>query len=536
MPNPPHNFRTLRRRNVDHRASILTIGAGMSHDIAPFPHELFVEKRASAETKLGFVTPVHANDTLYTWAEQVVARLKQDNHPNPKLALAQALDIPSEPCWRGSIAPLRNTPRHRVIARFAREELWEQIWSFNWDCVQESALQNVGIKRDEPPSGLPWPAGFRTIITAADCASLAVENTVKIVKPHGCVEALDRADGAMRDGFLPLSVDLADRFRITASELANPGPLTAVQGVIFAAICLELSTRPLVVAGWSASEQYLLKHIDLTVRPVLEERPLAPDELSIIDIAFNNLGHARLTEFYGKIPADVHIPIAGGFTIDHLFLWLQALYAFDCLRPHATDVDRPVIDDLLVEIDQPPANSPFVIGWADNFLPVWVRLCWRCGIMACLNTSDEPIQPEDIPLETGRDEHVPWHVQNIPRPDLRAAARLLVSLQNSGHAEDWDFDMFPGGLYRDNLLVIPLPAWKNSTLNVLRGLKALIDAIKQNGHGYLNRVAILLLTAEPDDTVSPDARLELKEALAHLLPSTHLAQSGNIQEIQLVDL
>jgi hypothetical protein len=96
--------------------------------------------------------------------------------------------------------------------------------------------------------------------------------------------------------------------------------------------------------------------------------------------------------------------------------------------------------------------------------------------------------------------------------------------------------MFPGGLYRDNLLVIPLPAWETSTQNVLRGLKALIDAIIQNGSGYIDQVAVLLLTADPGIIVSPNALLELKEALAHLLPSTHLAQSSNIQEFTLTDL
>jgi hypothetical protein len=195
-----------------------------------------------------------------------------------------------------------------------------------------------------------------------------------------------------------------------------------------------------------------------------------------------------------------------------------------------------VLDDLLAEIDQPPDNPPFGIDWADNFLPVWVRLCWKCDVVTCRNTNGQLVKPEDIPLENGRDEHIPWHLENIERPDLRAAARLLVGLRNSGRAREWDFNMFPGGLYRDNFLVIPLPAWKSGNLNVLRGLKALIDAIKQNGHGYLSQVAILLLTANPDEVVSADARRELKEALAHLLPSAHLAQSANIQEIELIDL
>jgi hypothetical protein len=99
-----------------------------------------------------------------------MAQLEARGNPNPKLALAQSLDIPSEPRWLGGVATQRNTPRHRVIARFARERLWDQIWSLNWDCVQESAFENVGIKHNAPDANLPWPTTYNTFITAADCA------------------------------------------------------------------------------------------------------------------------------------------------------------------------------------------------------------------------------------------------------------------------------------------------------------------------------------------------------------------------------
>lgn len=163
MPVLPHNFPTLRLRgNGNHRPSVLILGAGMSYGLVPLPGPLLAEKRANAEVALGFTSavPVDPNpipDHLYQWADDIRNALIARGAINPKLTLAESLDIPNEKRWLGCISTQRNTPRHRVVARFAREGLWHQIWSLNWDCVQESALENVGIKRSATEGRMPWP-------------------------------------------------------------------------------------------------------------------------------------------------------------------------------------------------------------------------------------------------------------------------------------------------------------------------------------------------------------------------------------------
>src|SRR5208282_3398153 len=198
MPLLPHNSPTLRQiGNGNHRLSVLLLGAGMSYELVPGPGPLLAEKRATAEARLGCVSalpelpasPVPPANYLYKWADDIMAQLAANGDPTPKLTLAESLDIPHESRWLGCITTQRSPPRHRVIARFAREGLWDQIWSLNWDCVQESALDNIGIRRgepDEPDDGMPWPTVFKTLVTAAECAQIGEQFSVKIIKPHGC--------------------------------------------------------------------------------------------------------------------------------------------------------------------------------------------------------------------------------------------------------------------------------------------------------------------------------------------------------------
>jgi len=531
MPILPHNFPLLRRDgNGVHHPSMLTIGVGMSFGLAPMPPVLLADKRASAEAKLHCGTS-HAADDLYKWADEIMAQLVARGDPIPKLTLAQSLDIPFESRWPGTASARRNTPRHRVIARFAREGLWEQIWSLNWDCIQESALENVGIKRDGVDAGLSWPTGFRTFITAAECPQMAEENRVKVVKPHGCVMALVTADAARRGGDQPRARQLAERFLITATERANLAPGAAgggAQQFIFATLCVKLSSCPFVIAGWSVSEEYLLNYIEKNVQPLLAARPLAVDELSIIDIAFNHQGHTRLAGFYNKDEATAHVPVEpGGFTTDKLFLWIQALYAIGCLHRCASDADKPALGEIAAPINQPPDAPVFLTSWVDNFLPVWVRLCRKSNY--------EPISADNIDLES-RDEHIPWNFVTVDRPDLAAAAALLALLHRSGHAGNWDYEMFPGALYRDNRLVIPLPGWHTAPPNDLRGLKALIDAIKQPGAGYIDRLGILPLPIGPAAAIPPDTKLILKELVARDLAMARFATGATIEEVDFGDL
>jgi hypothetical protein len=509
---------------------------------------LLEDKRAQAEISLGLTSalPVSPNpppDHLYQWADDIRNKLIARGDLNPKLTLAESLDIPNERHWLGCVSTQRNTPRHRVVARFAREGLWDQIWSLNWDCIQESALENVGIRRRARDAGMPWPTVFNTFITAADCAQMGEANSVKVLKPHGCVMALVEAQRARDSGNAPRSRELAERFLITATELRSLDPVvagTAAQQIIFYTLCTKLCSQPFVVAGWRASDQYLIDQIVSVVRQALSDpnrqTPLAADEFSLIDREFNPNGHATLASVYGKDAAATHINVGQpGLNTDEFFLWLQALYAVDCLRLRALDVDHPALDEIAAQINQPPDIHRFVISWADNFLPVWIRLCWRARLVNCENADGAPVEIDDIALES-RDEHIPWRSFGSERPEMIAAARILVALHRSGHADEWDFEKFPGAFYRDFELVIPIPVWPSRPPNDLRGLRALIDAINTSGAGYINSIALVFVGPNFDPVISNSDKIVLKQLVASYLGMARFADPANLEEIQLGDL
>jgi hypothetical protein len=128
------------------------MGAGMSHGLVPLPPALLNEKGVKAASEIGCAPPT-PGQSLYEWADIAVSFLAAD--PVPKLTLARSLDLLTDQRWRGTKTQ-RSTPRHRVVARFSREGLFEQIWSLNWDCVQETAFENVGIERDRIDPRAPW--------------------------------------------------------------------------------------------------------------------------------------------------------------------------------------------------------------------------------------------------------------------------------------------------------------------------------------------------------------------------------------------
>jgi hypothetical protein len=549
MPVLPHNFPTLRRRGIgNHRPSVLILGAGMSTGLVPLPGQLLKEKRVKAEASLGCTStvpldPNPAADHLYQWAEDIWNALVARGDPNPKLTLAEALDIPRENRWHCCISTQRSTPRHRVVARFAREGLWHQIWSLNWDCVQESALENVGIKHRGADGQMPWPTVFNTLVTAAECVRMSETNSIKVIKPHGCVRALVEAQQAKTAGNVPRSIDLSRRFLITKTELDSLDPEVAndpTQQFIFAALLTSLSSHPFIVAGWSVSEKYLLDRIDSDVRPFLQnpdrETPLAVDELSIISRTFNRPSYTLLASFYRMNENTAHINVGQPeFDIDQLFLWLQTLYAIGFLTQRALSVDRPALDELTAETEQPPTGPDFTISWVDNFLPVWVRLCWRIGLVACENRCMEQVAIEDIALES-RDEHIPWSLPNIRRPELTAASRILAVLHRSGSGSNWNYEQFPGGFYRDFHLVIPIPIWASDPPNDLRGLKPLIDAIKQHGDSYIVELSLVFVGPDPAKLISDDTKRTCKQLVANYLSLARFANADDIKAIRLEDL
>src|SRR6266516_2557457 len=125
MPQLPHSFQTLRQEpdgSGATRQCIIVLGAGFSQGLVPMADSLLAEKRKAVETQLGCTTSAEVTN-LSLWAGEIIGQLKQHNGViPPKLLLAEALGVSKDPCWRGAN---RNGPvesRHRVVARFARED------------------------------------------------------------------------------------------------------------------------------------------------------------------------------------------------------------------------------------------------------------------------------------------------------------------------------------------------------------------------------------------------------------------------------
>jgi len=260
--------------------------------------------------------------------------------------------------------------------------------------------------------------------------------------------------------------ELSSRFMITATELQTTRSLPLDQK-FFHQLVAELQAKPLVVAGWSISEPYLR---DVIQDPLAKLLPAGKKEdLSIVDLNFNEHGHKEITGCYRLTKDDVFFQVTkshDGFDLDDLFLWLQAKYCLDQLidaAPElATDLKK-INDEYTLSLD-----DSFLVDWADMFLPAWTRLCWRSKVVDCAG-----YQPHKLNLDR-RNEHIPWRIpKNLPRPDLRAAAKLLAVLFLD--KTKWDLKKLPGGLFdiSDGRLIIPIPAW--GQFGDLAGLKPLID-------------------------------------------------------------
>ena len=122
-----------------------------------------------------------------------------------------------------------------------------------------------------------------------------------------------------------------------------------------------------------------------------------------------------------------------------------------------------------------------LLAFADSFLSAWVRLCWRANLVPCAG-----FQVHQLRLEL-RDFHIPWHVLGLVRDDLASAGHLLSLL--SAAPGQWNFELFPGALWRENSgrLIIPLPAW--SSRPDFRALVPTFAEIKQT-KGFISSVSV----------------------------------------------
>lgn len=255
----PHTFPALL--DADAAASVLLVGAGMSAGIAPSVHDLANEinaKHAEVVAKLGVdpsPPPTGTND-FYDWAERAFNGLKAQlglGDDAAKVRLANSIGITTDPRYQRNVATLglrKHWARHRVAARFAREERWRAIWSLNWDCILETALECVGLRVHPQPgtnlsSSLPWNQWYFTWSPGDASPPAGHTATVYVCKPHGCVRKI-RSNNPL--------------FIVTRSELRA---LTPRLQPAAEEIHVGLSHAPLLTAGWRAEEDYICTNIEM---------------------------------------------------------------------------------------------------------------------------------------------------------------------------------------------------------------------------------------------------------------------------------
>lgn len=524
----PHQFPSL----VDGPAQVVLIaGSGLSTPNVPMLSGLR-DKLEEIARSLAASVSIGPSDNKYDYAlagaviEKLHAGGKTDSES--RLWLAEELGILEDRRWFGEIGlPLSgNTPRHRVLTRFAVEKRLRAIVSLNWDALMEAALDSVGLTEGVGPPR-PWEVTtYARVVDDTHMPLVGRAHVFPVVKPHGCVRELQRARSQLRSGASlgPIT------FKLTLAELSA---LSSAQEQSFnTTVKHYLSACPLIGIGWSASEPYLRDAIVGIAKAVQRSES---DAFTLIDI-FWNLDHSEIAAAYGKnedesfaeVEKDAHP------TSDCLFQWLQARHALNRMIAMVPLAERTPLAELLRELEQPDCNHP-VQSWADYWLPTWVRLCWRVGAMQGVDPqTNRLIGPFEIPI-TPRDAHIPLTGMSIERRDLHAASKLLIALKNS--LGRFRYDLYPGGLLDTDkqCLYLPLPGWKVLSVpsSDLAALKPLVEALR--GLGYVRKIFLLCLNSR-DETPDPVLRHQIEAQFRMLMPLASFAVGDALSWVDLKEL
>jgi len=254
----PHTFEFLREGD---RPTVLMLGAGCSFGLIPLPNEILATGRTRAEIEISKITGKEfpklrvdesAWDALYVWAQQARDELIAAAHHCPKLKIAQVLGLTSEPRWLAGVElPVPQArARHRVMARMAREGILQSIWTFNWDCHVEAALESIGLREQEDVSNQPWTMRYHRVLRLSDYGKLPQDRTIFVHKRHGCIkhlknlEALEASGSAKKEDFANVQL------RITKDELDDTLDKSSPDYKSFRGqIDTDFSGRPLVAIG-----------------------------------------------------------------------------------------------------------------------------------------------------------------------------------------------------------------------------------------------------------------------------------------------
>jgi len=516
MSIPEHNFDRFIAAN---EPPMLVVGAGMSFGLVPSPGELiaarieFANKLLQDDYGLGPIdVDLEHPKALFIWADKFMTALAVHCPRQEKRIIAKVLGLLTDTCWTAKVGIdlSGSAPRHRVVARFAKEKMWRSIWSLNWDSILESALEEVGLERKSGLGNQGWPTAYSTNILSSDMRHNSPNHIVDICKPHGCVNSLFDAEQEYSEGNVSKAEALWSRLMIGEAEL-QVVRINEHDDAFFARFRDHALSGPLVSIGWSASEPSLRKIIDESVKPKAGTELV--EELIIIDPYFNTDGHTEILAAYGLAKQQVHCEVSktnDGYTTDKLLLWLQARYTLLKIHEHAVDDWKPAVRSMLGSTNGGQLTD-FLTSFADDFLPAWVRLCWRAGVV------DLPpgIEPESLYLEK-QNHHIPLRGLETSRDDLKATAGIVAMFAGEEQQADWDLSQFPGCFWSrsSQRLIVPIPCWAQpSDINCLRSFRAMLKRVQRDA-GLISKVALMPITRNPVDVVNPDWIRKYKEVVS----------------------
>jgi hypothetical protein len=554
---PDHSFPYWSDPGDNQSPPALIIGAGFSTPQVQLPIQLathYAEQQSEIEKTLGITTnfdfkldgagKANSPDDLYRWAGRCVEELKKApdaTEVTAKRKLINAIGLLEDQEFAATAnIPLRGTtPRHRVLARFAREGCIYSLWSLNWDLWLEAAFEAVGLVRKNSASPnfsdeLPtlWKKSYRVFLPSDP----PEENNscIPLYKPHGCIGAF----AAQTD----------ETFKITKAELEEEVP-TAVKHGLYE----QLKGKPVCAIGWGATEENLQR--------IFEEcavaNQLARGKLTIVSLSWNDgeettdSRHSKLAENFvqdaTKTLCSVQRNIPG--TTDDLMQWIQALRTLRRFKKVVTGLDRTnaVMQaqiDQQIDIFKTPVffGSPFgwALRWFDTFVPIWSRVCFSSKALIFKNDGNVPVSA--LPM-IRRDEHIPLNDPNADRWDILAAANFYCVLLSMDFAmqSELDFEDFPGALWHrpTRSLLIPIPMWADVVDISLAAIKPLMESRHWTGMGRVKRICLLRVNGglQVIAHINEQERLVVwKQGICSLMKLRAFARADDIEDLDARDL
>ena len=516
---------------------LLIVGAGLSHGLAPNAKDLAKEiagRQAVIEQELG--VPSYATITeassLYAWAGHCLDALSSATPGitsiDAKTRLARAMGLMTDKRFlaQAGVGPRGTTPRHRVLARLAREGRIGAVWSFNWDCWLEASFDAVGMRRNDGATQCiandGWMTRYHVWFTGAPNNNAT--DMQLLFKAHGCLRALHEGNGDFVIAQSEMSLKLADQPQTRTTLLLD-----------------HAKSRSAIAVGWAANEPYIVELFEAQKPPV--QLPLT-GAITFIDLEPSQPNQTAIRQAYPGHQSDAGVKVNGSDAgqTDCLMLWLQTKRGLRSLREAchacASAKSLQLIEQQLPSFDVPHMSSHWQVSFFDDWLPVWLRCCFLTGAQGfdVANGQQLRLLPSEL-----RDAHIPWGRPSRPRQDLSAAAALLLVLDTASKPDClWQFDTFPGALWRsaDSHLVLPIPIWADPSGAARATIKPLVESRHWRDKARIRTLSLLPLDAAENALPTEAAqRLTLwKEAVASCFNHAALANPSALQDCTLQTL